>query len=216
MFPIRTAIVLGALGFVYLVAPSGQNQSPAWLVTVATASACVLVLASMVRSAIALMAPADSYYNRGAQITVRLARASASALPGLKRRYLEMRFKEPQSSLHFRFPWKMKNSSISPSLRYIEVLLILARTVPSVLILLIFGGIVGSADVWTPAVGDWALFGQLSSAVIIALGWLIVILSAIDVGLALIDAVFLLFAEGIRAEFANRAHRLGNWLVSLR
>ncbi|MCD4662628.1 hypothetical protein [Agrobacterium sp.] len=210
MFPVRTAVALGVLGFVYFALVLRQQQNPLWLETAATVGVWVLVLASLVRSVIALTTSPDGRYNRGARITVSLIWKVISELPGLKYRYLEMRFRDPASSIRFRFPWRMKHSAVSPSLRSIEVLLLAVRAIPSVLILLAFGLIVGNADLWGPALG------QPAFAIIIAFGWMIVILGVIAVLLFLIDAVFLLFAEGIKPDFANRAHRIGRWLLSLR
>lgn len=210
MFPFRTAVVLGVLGFAYFGFVLRQQENPSWLETAATIGVWILVLASIVRSAIALMTSPDGRYNRGANITVALVGTFMSALPGLRRRYLEMRFGDPAASIRFRFPWQMKRSAVSPRLRCIEVLLLAAGATPFALILLAFGLIVGNAEVWRPALG------QSAFATIVAFGWLIVILSAIAVLLALIDVVFLLFAEGIKPDFANRARRVGNWLSSLR
>lgn len=210
MFPFRTAVVLGALGFVYFALVFRQQESPSWLATAVTVGAWVLVLANIARSVIALTTSPDGRYNRGASITVALIGQFMLAMPGLKRRYLEMRFRDPASSIRFRFPWQMKHSAVSPSLRSVEVLLLAVGAMPSVLILLAFGLIVGNADLWGLALG------QPAFAIIIAFGWMIVILSAIAVLLFLIDAVFLLFAEGIKPDFANRAHRIGHWLTSLR
>jgi hypothetical protein len=210
VFPFRTAVVLSALGLVYSVVSLRQGESPAWLATAATAGVWVLVLASVVRSVIALTASSDSHYNHAARTTVALIGKFLLELPGLKRRYLEMRFENPVSSIRFRFPWQMACSAVSPLLRCIEVLLLLVGAIPSVLIFLAFGLIVGNADAWGPALG------QFSFAIVVAFGWMIVILSAVAILLALIDAVLLLFAESIRPSFANRAHRLGNWLTSLR
>jgi len=210
MFPFRTAVVLGALGFAYFVLVFRQQENPSWLATAVTVGAWVLVLASIVRSVIALTTSPDGRYNRGASLTVALIGTFISELPGLKHRYLEMRFRDPAPSICFRFPWQMKHSAVSPSLRSIEVLLLAMRATPSVLILLACGLIIGNADLWGPALG------QPAFAIIIAFGWMIGILSAIAVLLALIDAVFLLFAEGIKPDFANRAHRIGYWLTSLR
>lgn len=210
MFPFRTAVVLGALGFAYFVLVFRQQESPSWLAIAVTVGAWVLVLASIARSVIALTTSPDGRYNRGASITVALIGQFMSAIPGLKRRYLEMRFSDPASSIRFRFPWQMKHSAVSPSVRSIEVLLLAVGVIPSVLILVAFGLIVGNADLWGPA------FGQPAFAIIIAFGWMIIVLSAIAVLLFLIDAMFLLFAEGIKPDFANRARRIGHWLTSLR
>jgi hypothetical protein len=203
-------VVLGTLGLVYSVAPFRQDESPAWLVTTATAGVWVLLLASVVRSVIALMASSDSHYNHAARTAVAVIGKFLLELPGLKRRYLEMRFEDPGSSIRFRFPWQMAPSAVSPALRCIEVLLLLVGAMPSVLIFLAFGLIVGNTDLWGSALG------QPSFTIAIAFGWVIVILSAVAVLLALIDAVLLLFAEGIRPSFANRAHRVGTWLTSIR
>lgn len=210
MFPFRTAVVLGALGFVYFALVFRPQESPSWLATAITVGVWVLVLASIVRSVIALTTSPDGRYNRGASITVALVGKLILVLPRLKHRYLEMRFRDPASSIRFRFPWQMKFSAVSLSLRCIEVLLLAVGTTPCVLILLAFGLIVGNADVWGPALG------QPAFVIIIAFGWMIVFLSAIAVFLALIDAMFLLFAEGIKPDFANRACRVGNWLSTLR
>ncbi|WP_338811513.1 hypothetical protein V2V90_24595 (plasmid) [Agrobacterium leguminum] len=210
MFPFRTAVVLGVLGFAYFALVLRQQESPSWLATAVTVGIWVLVLASIVRSAIALTTSPDGRYNRGASLTVALIGKFISEMPGLRHRYLEMRFADPAASIRFRFPWQMKHSAVSPRLRYIEVLLLAVGATPSVLVLLAFGLIVGNADVWGPALG------QPAFAIIIAFGWVIVILSAIAVLSALTDVVFLLCAEGIRPDFANRARRVGNWLSSLR
>ncbi|MBG0511162.1 hypothetical protein I3J13_20505 [Agrobacterium sp. MOPV5] len=210
MFPFRTAVVLGALGFAYFALVLRPQENPLWLETAATVGAWILVLASIVRSVIALRTSPDGRYNRGASIATALIGTFISELPGLKHRYLEMRFSDPASSIRFRFPWRIKHSAVSPSLRFIEVLLLAVWATPSVLILLAFGLIVGNADLWGPALG------QPAFAITIAFGWMIAILSAIAVLLAVIDAMFLLFAEGIKPDFANRAHRIGHWLKSLR
>lgn len=210
MFPFRTAVVLGALGCVNFALVFRQQESPSWLATAAAVGMWVLVLASILRSVIALMTSPDGRYNRGASIAAALIGKFISALPELKRRYLETRFENPASSIRFRFPWQMRHSAVSPSLRCIEVLLLLVGAMPSVLILLAFGLIVGNADLWGPALG------QPAFAITIAFGWGIVVLSAIAVLLVVIDAIFLLFAESIKADFANRAHRIGHWLLSLR
>lgn len=210
MFPFRTAVVLGALGCVNFALVFNRQESPLWLATTATVGVWVLLLASILRSVIALTTSPDGRYNHGGSIVAALIRTFISALPGLKHRYLEMRFREPAASIRFRFPWQMKHSAVSPSLRCIEVLLLLVGAMPSVLILLAFGLIVGNAELWGPALG------QPAFPIFAAFGWLIVILSAIAVLLVLIDAMFLLFAEGIKADFANRAHRVGRWLSSLR
>ncbi|TKV70735.1 hypothetical protein D0C28_25265 [Rhizobium sp. AU243] len=210
MFPLRTAIVLGALGAAYFALVFRQQESAVWLATAATVGVWVLLLASILRSLIALMTSPDGRYNRGATITVALVGKFISEMPGLKHRYLEMRFRDPASSIRFRFPWQMKHSAVSPRLRCIEVLLLAVGATPSVLILLAFGLIISNADVWGSALG------QPAFVIIIALGWAIVILSAVAVLVVLIDAMFLLFAEGIKPGFANRAHRVGRWLSSLR
>lgn len=210
VFPFRTAVVLSALGLVYLVVSLRQDESPAWLATATAAGVWVLVLASVVRTVIALTAASDSHYNHGARITVTMLGKFFLELPELKRKYLEMRFEDPGSSIRFRFPWQMARSAVSPSLRCIEVLLLLVGAIPSVLIFLTFSLIVGNADAWAPALG------QPSFAIAIAFAWVIVILSAVAVLLALIDAVLLLFAESIRPSFVKRAHRVGTWLTSLR
>lgn len=212
MFPFRTAVVLGALGFVNFALVFRQQESPSWLATVAAVGMWVLVLASILRSVIALTTSPDGRYNRGASIAAALIGKFISALPELKRRYLETRFENPASSIRFRFPWQMRHSVASPSLRCIEVLLLLVGAMPSALILLAFGLIVGNADLWGSALGQPAF----AITIALALGWMTVILSAIAVLLVLIDAMFLLFAEGIKADFANRAHRIGSWLTSLR
>lgn len=210
MFPFRTAVVLGVLGFVNFALVFRQQESPSWLATAAAVGMWVLVLASILRSVVALITSPDGRYNRGASLTVALIGKFISALPELKRGYLETRFENPASSIRFRFPWQMRHSAVSPSLRCIEVLLLLVGAMPSALILLAFGLIVGNADLWGPALG------QPAFAIILVFGWVIVILSAIAVLLVVIDAMFLLFAEGIKPDFANRAHRIGHWLLSLR
>ncbi len=210
MFPFRTAVVLGALGFVNFALVFRQQESPSWLATAATVGVWVLVLASILRSVIALMTSPDGRYNRVAGIAAALIGKFISALPELKRRYLETRFENPASSIRFRFPWQMRHIAVSPSLRCIEVLLLLVGAMPSALILLAFGLIVGNADLWEP------VLGQPAFAIIVVFGWGIVVLSAIAVLLVVIDAMFLLFAEGIKADFTSRAHRIGRWLSSLR
>lgn len=210
MFPFRTAVVLGALGGVNFALVFRQQESPSWLATAAAAGMWVLVLASILRSVIALTTSPDGRYNRGANIAVALVETFISALPGLKHRYFETRFRDTASSIRFRFPWQMRHSAVSPSLRCIEVLLLAVGAMPFVLILLAFGLIVGNADLWGSALG------QPAFAITLVFGWGIVVLSAIAVLLVMIDAVFLLFAVGIKADFANRAHRIGSWLTSLR
>ncbi|CUX54742.1 membrane hypothetical protein [Agrobacterium deltaense RV3] len=210
MFPFRTAVVLGALGCVNFALVFNRQESPLWLATTATVGMWVLVLASILRSVIALTTSPDGRYNRGASIAAVLIGKFISALPELKRRYLETRFENPASSIRFRFPWQMMHSAVSPSLRCIEVLLLAVGATPFVLILLAFRLIVGNTDLWGSALG------QPAFAIIIALGWMTVILSAIAVLFVVIDAMFLLFAEGIKPDFANRAHRIGRWLSSLR
>lgn len=210
MFPFRTSVVLGALGCVNFALVFRHQESPSWLAAAATVGVWILVSASTLRSVIALTTSPDCRYNRGASLTVALIGKFISALPGLKRGYLEMRFTDPASSIRFRFPWQMKHSAVSPSLRCIEVLILAVGATPFVLILLAFGLIVGNADLWGPVVE------QPAFVIIIAFGLVIVVLSAIAVLFVLIDAMFLLFAEAIKPDFANRAHRIGSWLASLR